>query len=56
MRFTVDVGELAVVLALDTEPPGVDLTQDGLGDACLNAAVEGMRASHRARSSPDGPA
>jgi hypothetical protein len=32
MRFTVDVSELAVVLELDTEPPGVDLTQDSLGD------------------------
>ena len=54
MRFTVDVGELAVVLELDTEPAGVDLTRDGLGDACLDAAVEGMLASHRAQASPDG--
>ena len=56
MRFTGDVGELAVVLELDTEPAGVDLTRDGLGDAGLDAAVEGMLASHRARSSPDGQA
>ena len=54
MRFTVDVGELAVVLELDTEPAGVDLTRDGLGDACLDAAVEGMLGSHRAQASPDG--
>ena len=52
MRFTVDVGELAVVLELDTEPAEVDLTRDGLGDRCLDAAVEGMRASHRARATP----
>jgi hypothetical protein len=56
MRFTVDVGELAVVLELDTEPAEVDLTREGLGDRCLDAAVEGMLASHRARSSPDGQA
>jgi len=56
MRFTVDVGELAVVLALDTEPAEVDLTRAGLGDACLDTAVEGMLGSHRARSSPDGQA
>ena len=56
MRFTVDVGALAVVPGLDTEPDGVDLTRDGLGDACLDAAVEGMLGSHRAQSSPDGPA
>ena len=54
MRFTVDVGALAVVLERDTEPAAVDLTRAGLGDACLDAAVEGMLASHRARSSPDG--
>ena len=30
MKFTVDVGELAVVLERDAEPPGVDLTRDGL--------------------------
>ena len=54
MRFTVDVGELAVVLELDTEPAEVDLTRDGLGDACLDAAVEGMLGSHRAQASPDG--
>jgi hypothetical protein len=54
MRFTVDVGELAVVLELDTEPAAVDLTRDGLGDARLDAAVEGMRASHGARRAPDG--
>jgi hypothetical protein len=51
MRFTVDVGELTVVLELDTEPAAVDLTRDGLGDRCLDAAVEGMLASHRARAS-----
>jgi len=56
MRFTVDVGELAVVLELDTEPAAVDLTRDGLGDACLDAAVEGMLASHRVQASPDGQA
>ena len=56
MRFAVDVGELAVVLELDTEPAELDLTRDGLGDACLDAAVEGMLTSHRARSSPDGQA
>ena len=56
MRFTVDVGELAVVLELDTGPLEVDLTRDGLGDACLDAAVEGMLASHRVQASPDGPA
>ena len=51
MRFTVDVGELAVVPGLDTEPAEVDLTRDGPGDACLDAAVEGMLASH-GRSEP----
>ena len=56
MRFTVAVGELAVVPGRDTEPAEVDLTRDGPGDACLDAAVEGMLASHRARSSPDGQA
>ncbi|MBV8077978.1 MAG: hypothetical protein JO284_16345 [Planctomycetaceae bacterium] len=50
MRCTVDVGELA----LDTEPAVVDLTRDGLGDRCLDAAVEGMLASHRAQAAPDG--
>jgi hypothetical protein len=54
MRFDVDEGALAVVLERDTEPAGVDLTRDGLGDACLDAAVEGMLGSRRARSSPDG--
>jgi hypothetical protein len=54
MRCTVDVAELAVVPGLDTEPAGVDLTRDGLGDACLDAAVEGMLASHRAQRAPDG--
>jgi hypothetical protein len=54
MRCTGDGGELAVVPGRDTEPPGVDLTRDGLGDACLDAAVEGMRASHRAQRAPDG--
>ncbi|MBV8607191.1 MAG: hypothetical protein JO034_06990 [Singulisphaera sp.] len=54
MRFIVDVGELAVVLELDTEPAAVDLTRDGLGDACLDAAVEGMLASHQAQQAPDG--
>jgi len=54
MRFTVDVGELAVILELDTEPAGVDLTRDGLGDACLDAAVEEMLASHAAQRAPDG--
>jgi hypothetical protein len=54
MRCTVDVGELAVVLELDSEPVGVDLTRDGLGDACLDAAMEGMLGSHRAQASPDG--
>ena len=44
MRFHVDVAELAVVLELDTEPAGVDLTRDGLGDRCLDAAVEGIAA------------
>ena len=39
---------------LDTEPAGVDLTRDGLGDACLDAAVEGMLGSHRARRRPTG--
>jgi hypothetical protein len=53
MRFTVDVGELAVVPGLDTEPAAVDLTRDGLGDACLDVAVEGMLASHRAQRAPD---
>jgi len=54
MRFTGDGGELAVVLALDTEPAEVDLMRDGLGDACLDAAVEGMLGSHRAQRAPDG--
>ena len=53
MKFTVDGDELAVVLELDTEPAGVDLTRDGLGDACPDAAGEGMRASHRAQAAPD---
>ena len=48
------MGELAVVLALDAEPAAVDLTRDGLGDACLDAAVEGMLGRHRARASLDG--
>ena len=56
MRFLTDVGELAVLLALDTEPAAVDLTRAGLGDACLDAAVEGMRANHHMQTSPDGPA
>ena len=54
MKFTVEVGELVVVLELDTEPAEVDLTRDGLGDRCLDAAVEGMLASHCAQASPDG--
>ncbi|MBV8315094.1 MAG: hypothetical protein JOZ53_09160 [Planctomycetaceae bacterium] len=54
MRCTGDVGELAVLLALDTEPAGVDLTRDGLDDACPDAAVEGMLGSHRAQAAPDG--
>jgi hypothetical protein len=54
MRFLTDVGELAVVLELDTEPAEVDLTHDGLGDCCLDVAVEGMLASHRAQRAPDG--
>ncbi len=54
MRFEVDVAELAVVLELETEPPGVDLARDGLGDGCLDAAVEGMLGSHRAQAAPDG--
>jgi len=37
MRFTVDGGALAVVLELDAEPPGVDLTRDGLGDRSFAA-------------------
>ena len=49
MRFEVDVAALAVVLELDTEPANLDLTAHGLGDACLDAAVEGMLQSHRAR-------
>ncbi|MBV8611169.1 MAG: hypothetical protein JO034_27380, partial [Singulisphaera sp.] len=52
MRCTVDGGELAVVPGLDTEPAEVDLTRDGLGDRCLDAAVEGMLGSHRARRRP----
>ncbi|MBV8266904.1 MAG: hypothetical protein JO252_11305, partial [Planctomycetaceae bacterium] len=55
MKFLTDVGELAVVLELDdTEPAEVDLTRDGLGDAGLDAAVEGMLGSHRAQAAPDG--
>jgi hypothetical protein len=54
MRSLTDVGELAVVLELDMEPAAVDLTRDGLGDACLDAMVEGMHASHRAQRAPDG--
>ena len=54
MRCTGDVGELAVVLELDTEPAAVDLTRDGLGAAGLDAAVEGMLASHGAQRAPDG--
>lgn len=54
MRFLTDVGELAVLLALDAEPAEVDRTRDGLGDAGLDAAVEGMLASHRAQRAPDG--
>jgi hypothetical protein len=54
MRCTVDVGAPAVVPGRDTEPAGVDLTRDGLGDRCLDAAGEGMRASHRAQAAPDG--
>jgi hypothetical protein len=54
MRFTVDVGELTVALELDAEPAEVDLTRDGLGDAGLDAAVEGMLASHAAQRAPDG--
>ncbi|MBV8077379.1 MAG: hypothetical protein JO284_13315 [Planctomycetaceae bacterium] len=54
MRFTVDVGELAVVPELDTEPAAVDLTRAGLGDACLDAAVAGMLESHGAQRAADG--
>ena len=54
MNFAVDVGELAVSLEIDPGDADIDLTRDGLGDACLDAAVEGMLGSHRARSSPDG--
>ena len=54
MRFEVDVTALAVVLELDTEPANLDLTAHGLGDACLDAAVEGMLQSHRARVRPEG--
>ena len=32
----------------------MDLTRDGLGNAYLDAAVEGMLASHRAQRAPDG--
>ena len=39
MRFLTDVGELAVVLALDTEPAEVDLTRDGLGDRCRGSGL-----------------
>ena len=56
MRFTGAGGELAVILALDTELAGVDLTRDGLGDRGLDAAGEEMLGSHRERSSPDGQA
>jgi hypothetical protein len=57
MKFLTDVGELAVVLELDSELPGVDLTRDGLGDRCLDAAVEGMLSGtlldpHRWRTAP----
>ncbi|MBV8554444.1 MAG: hypothetical protein JO116_02690 [Planctomycetaceae bacterium] len=51
-----DVEGLAVWLEIDPGDAAVDLTRDGLGDACLDAAVEGMRASYRERSSPDGQA
>ncbi|MBV8607304.1 MAG: hypothetical protein JO034_07570, partial [Singulisphaera sp.] len=46
--------ELAVILELDTEPAAVDLTRDGLGDAYLDAVVEGMLESHGAQRAPDG--
>ena len=52
MRFEVDVTALAVVLELDTEPANLDLTAHSLGDACLDAVVEGMLQSHRARVRP----
>ena len=54
MRFEVDANELAVYLELDTEPANLDLTAHGLGDACLDAVVEGMLQSHRAQCAPDG--
>ena len=47
------MGELTVVLALDAEPAAVDLTRDGLGDRCLDAAMAGMLASHGAQRAPD---
>jgi len=54
IRYEVDVGELAVSLEIDPGDAAVDLTRDGLGERCLDAAVEGMLASHGAQRAPDG--
>ena len=49
-----DVEGLAVWLEIDPGDAAVDLTRDGPGDRCLDAAVAGMRASHGAQRAPDG--
>lgn len=54
MRFTVADEDLSLWLELDEEPDHLDLTQNGLGEALLDAAVDGMLASHAQKQSPDG--
>jgi hypothetical protein len=54
MQFVTDDQDLAVGVILDREHPAVDLTADGLGVACLDAAVAGMLSAHEARSAPEG--
>jgi hypothetical protein len=54
VQFTVDHQNLSLIVELDSEPEGLDLTIDGLGDAMLDAGVDGMIASTWAKRSPDG--
>jgi hypothetical protein len=54
MQFNVDHQQLSIIVELDSEPEDLDLTIDGLGDAILDAGVDGMIASTWAKRSPDG--
>lgn len=49
-----DDAELKVGIVLDREHPDVDLTQDRLGEQCLDCAVAGILDAHTARCAPDG--